>query len=208
LFEQLLEDANRQQSSHDFGRDIIPAIIDRYRVYAYPFHNEKGKPTYWRDVGTVDAYYAANMDLVSVEPALNLYEETWPIRTHQRVLPPPKFVFRGGDNSQRIGHALDSIVCSGCIVSGGVVQGSILGPKVRINSYAEVHDSLLFEGVKVGRRSKIRRAIIDKHIEIPENTEIGYDLEKDRQRGFKVTDKDVVIIPKVDDLAEMLTRVH
>jgi glucose-1-phosphate adenylyltransferase len=208
LFEQLLEDANRQHSNHDFGRDIIPAAIDRYRVYAYPFHNEKGKPTYWRDVGTVDAFYAANMDLVSVEPALNLYEEAWPIRTYQRVLPPPKFVFRGGADSKRVGHALDSIVCSGCVVSGGMVQGSILGPQVRINSYSEVQDSLLFDNVSVGRHCKIRRAIIDKGIEIPENTQIGYDLELERQRGFKVTDRGVVVIPKVDNLAELLTRVH
>jgi glucose-1-phosphate adenylyltransferase len=207
LFEQLLEDANRQHSRHDFGRDIIPTIVDRHRVYAHLFHGEGDRPTYWRDVGTLDAFYAANMDLVSVHPLLNLYEEQWPIRTYQRVLPPPKFVFRGGDNQQRIGRALDSIVCSGCIVSGGLVQGSILGPQVRINSYAEVHDSLLFDGVKVGRHCRIRRAIIDKDIEIPEHTDIGYDLEKDRARGFKVTESGIVVIPKVDSLAELLKRV-
>jgi glucose-1-phosphate adenylyltransferase len=208
LFEQLLEDANRQQSNHDFGRDIIPAVVDGYRVYAFPFHNEGGKPTYWRDVGTLDALYEANMDLVSVEPALNLYDEQWPIRTYQRVLPPPKFVFRGGTDSGRIGRALDSIVCSGCVVSGGLVEGSILGPRVRINSFSEVHDSLLFDGVKVGRHCKIRRAIIDKDIDIPENTEIGYDLERDRHRGFKITESGIVVIPKVDSLAEMLKRAN
>ena len=208
LFEQLLEDANRQQSNHDFGRDIIPAIVDRHRVYAFPFRSEGDQPTYWRDVGTLDAFYEANMDLVSVEPALNLYDEQWPIRTYERVLPPPKFVFRGGADSDRIGRALDSIVCSGCVVSGGLVEGSILGPRVRINSYSEVHDSLLFDGVKVGRHCKIRRAIIDKDIDIPENTEIGYDLERDRQRGFKVTESGIVVIPKVDSLAELLKRAN
>ena len=207
LFEQLLEDANRPNSKRDFGRDIIPAIIDRHRVYAFSFHNDTGRPTYWRDVGTLDAFYAANMDLVSVEPAFNLYDKRWPIRTYQRVLPPPKFVFRGGDHSRRIGQALDSIVCSGCVISGGTVHGSILGPQVRINSFSEIHDSLLFDNVNVGRHCRIRRAIIDKDIEIPEHTDIGYDLEKDRQRGFKITDKGIVVIPKVDNLSEMLQRV-
>jgi glucose-1-phosphate adenylyltransferase len=208
LYEQLLEDANRQDSSHDFGRNIMPTVIHDHDVFAFPFQDRDGRATpYWRDVGTLDAFYDAHMDLISVEPELNLYDDDWPIRTYQRVLPPPKFVFRGGTQGDRVGRALDSIVCPGSIVSGGMVQGSVLGPKVRINSYCEVYDSVLFDGVNVGRRSRIRRAIIDKHVEIPEGTEIGYDAEKDHARGFKISDNGVVVIPKVDSLEELLRRV-
>jgi len=204
LFEQLLEDANRHNSTHDFGRDIIPAIIEKHQVYAFAFRDrDQREIPYWRDVGTLDAFYAANMDLVSVEPQLNLYDDKWPIRTYQRVLPPPKFVFSGRDEAERVGRALDSIVCAGCIISGGLVQGSILGPRVRINSYSEVHESLIFEGVNVGRHCKIRRAIIDKSIDIPEGTYIGYDREEDLRRGFTITDSGIVVIPKVDTLDEL-----
>ncbi len=137
LFEQLLEDANSQDSTHDFGRDIIPSIIGSHRVMAFPFRERIGHgDAYWRDVGTLDAYYAANMDLVAVQPELNLYDDSWPIRTYERVLPPPKFVFSGQYDSHRKGHALDSLICPGCIISGGQVIGSILGPCVRINSYS------------------------------------------------------------------------
>jgi len=208
LFEQLLEDANRRSSTHDFGKDIIPSIIHSHRVFAFPFRDENRKEdSYWRDVGTLDAYYDANMDLVSVEPLLNLYDEEWPIWTYQRILPPPKFVFSGREDDARQGRALDSTVCPGCIVSGGLVMGSILGPSVRINSYSYVEDSILFEGVDVGRYATIRHAIVEKNVRIPPHAQIGVDLEKDRARGFTVTPGGVVVVPRVDDIKEMLARV-
>jgi glucose-1-phosphate adenylyltransferase len=134
-----------------------------------------------------------------VHPELNLYDETWPIRTYQQQSPPPKFVFADtGGPAPRVGHALDSMVCSGCIVSGGVVRRSVLSPNVRVNSWATVEDSILFDGVDIGRHSRIRRAIIDKGVQIPERMEIGYDLEHDRSRGFTVTDSGIVVIAKTD----------
>ena len=208
LFEKLLEDANRRTSSHDFGKDIIPSIIDSHRVFAFPFRDENRKEdSYWRDVGTLDAYYDANMDLVSVEPQLNLYDEVWPIWTYQRVLPPPKFVFSGGEDQTRQGRALDSTVCPGSIVSGGMAAGSVLGPCVRINSYSYVEDSILFEGVDVGRYATIRHAIVEKNVRIPPRAQIGVDLEKDRARGFTVTPGGVVVVPRVDSIEDMLARV-
>jgi glucose-1-phosphate adenylyltransferase len=194
LFEELCRDATRRGSQHDFGGNLIPAIIDTNRVYAYPFRDEnRKKDFYWRDVGTMDAYYDANMDLISVDPELNMYDEEWPIRTYQPNLPPPKFVF--ADQNRR-GFALDSIVCPGSIVSGGRVQRSIIGPQARINSYSEVVDSILFAGVDIGRRAKVRRAIIDKEVHIPEDAEIGYDEHQDRERGFVVTESGLTIIAK------------
>mgnify|MGYP000449499141 CR=1 FL=1 len=209
LFEQLCLDATRPDSTHDFGRDVIPSVIGTHRVFAYPFMDEnldeKGtKATYWRDVGTVDAYYEANMDLIAVDPQLNLYDRRWPIRTYQPDLPPPKFVFAEKGPSARRGQALDSMVCAGCIISGGQVERSILGPNVRINSYAQVEDSILFEGVNVGRHARIRRAIIDKGVQIPPHTEIGYDAELDRARGFVVTEKGITVIPKNEGMERFL----
>ncbi len=208
LFEQLCQDATQQDSAHDFGRNIIPSIIDSHRVFAFPFRDENRKDVaYWRDVGTLDAYYEANMDLVAVEPLLNMYDMRWPIRTHLPNLPPPKFVFSGREatgDSRRVGHALDSIVCHGSIISGGEVSGSILGAHVRINSYAHIEDSILFEGVDVGRRARIRRAIIDKGVRIPSGVEIGYDHELDRSRGFTVTENGVVVIAKADRVERLL----
>jgi glucose-1-phosphate adenylyltransferase len=202
LFEQLCADANDPKSHHDFGKNIIPANIHRSRVFAFPFRDENRKrDAYWRDVGTLDAYYEANMDLVSVDPLLNLYDSAWPIRTHQPNLPPAKFVFGAQGDSDRMGVAIDSIVCSGTIVSGGRVQHSVVGPRVRVNSYAQVSDSILFEGVQVGRHAKIRRAIIDKHVQIPPGFEIGYDLERDRARGFTVSPGGIVTIAKTEDLS-------
>ena len=199
LFEQLLADANDNSSQHDFGKNIIPSIIDSRRVFAFPFLDENKKDTaYWRDVGTLDAYYSANMDLISVNPLLNLYDSSWPVRTHQPNLPPPKFVFDDQGVQARVGSAVDSIVCQGAIVSGGKSQHSILGPRVRINSYAQVSDSILFEGVTVGRNAKIRRAIIDKDVKIPENVEIGINTEKDLERGFSISPGGVVVIGKSD----------
>ncbi|GIW94068.1 MAG: glucose-1-phosphate adenylyltransferase [Pirellulaceae bacterium] len=209
LFEQLLRDATNPHSQHDFGRDIIPYLIERHRVYAFPFRDENRKSdAYWRDVGTLDAYYEANMDLVCVDPLLNMYDEKWPIRTYQPNLPPPKFVFGSRGNDERRGMALDSIVCQGCIISGGQVLRSILSPSVRVNSYALVEDSILFEGVNVGRHARIRRAIIDKGVQIPPHAEIGYDLEQDRRRGFAVSEGGVVVIAKSDGVEQVFDVGH
>ncbi|MFQ5732531.1 MAG: glucose-1-phosphate adenylyltransferase [Planctomycetaceae bacterium] len=201
LFNQLCKDATDNDSAHDFGKNIIPSIIENSLVRAFPFRDKNtGNGRYWRDVGTVDAYYEANMDLVAVHPDLNLYDQSWPIRTYQPPNPPPKFVFAHTDGEMpRIGQAWDSTVCSGCIVSGGKVEHSILSPNVRVNSWAEVSDSILFEGVNVGRHARIHRAIIDKGAQVPEGMEIGYDLERDRARGFTVTESGIVVIGKVDD---------
>ena len=204
LFEQLCRDATDQSSAHDFGRNIIPSIIDTHRVFAFPFRDENRKrDAYWRDVGTLDAYFEANMDLVQIDPELNMYDQHWPIRTAQAILPPPKFVFGGEEDTDRIGYAVDSIVCQGTIISGGKVRRSVVSPQVRINSYADVEDSILFEGVDVGRHAKIRRAIIVKNVKIPPNVEIGYDLNLDRARGFTVSEGGVVVIAKADGVEEI-----
>jgi glucose-1-phosphate adenylyltransferase len=196
LFDRLCEDAIVAESRHDFGTDIIPQMLKTHRVFAYRFQDRnKATVPYWRDVGTIDAYYQANMDLIAVEPVLNLYDQDWPIRTFQPQLPPPKFVH--GELDRR-GEAIMSMVCQGCIVSGGHVRGSILSPNVRINSYAHVESSLLFDGVDVGRHCRLRRVIIDKDVRIPPNTTIGFDLEHDRRRGFTVTEGGVVVIPKAE----------
>jgi glucose-1-phosphate adenylyltransferase len=201
MFELLCEDAAHAESGHDFGKDIIPQIIKTHKVYAHRFRdrNLKDQP-YWRDVGTLDAYYQANMDLVDISPVLNLYDHDWPIRTLQPNWPPPKFVFCGEGQLgvARRGEAIDSMVCQGCIVSGGHVGRSILSPNVRINSFAVVEDSILFEGVDVGRHCRIRRAIIDKDVRIPASTTIGYDLDHDRKRGFTITEQGVVVIAKAE----------
>ncbi len=204
LFDQLFRDAGRPHSNHDFGRNIIPAMIDdRMSVYAYPFVDENRKEAlYWRDVGTLDAYYQANMDLVAVAPILNLYDQDWPIRTHQPQFPPPKFVFADEGPAGRRGQALDSMVSQGCILSGGRVLRSVLSQRVRINSYAEVEDSILFEGVDVGRHARIRRAIIDKDVAIPTGFQIGFDHDADRAHGFHVTEDGVVVIAKDEALGQ------
>ncbi|MHB1037852.1 MAG: glucose-1-phosphate adenylyltransferase [Pirellulales bacterium] len=205
LFEQLCLDATRNYSSHDFGKDIIPSIINTQRVFAFPFLDENGKPeAYWRDVGTLDAYYEANMDLVSVAPQLNMYDDRWPLHTYHPNYPPPKFVFAEAGANARRGQALDSIVCLGSIVSGGQVQHSILGPNTRINSFAKVEGSILFEGVDIGRHAKVRRAIIDKGVRIPPGMEIGYDHERDRARGFTITEGGITVIAKTDGVDHLL----
>lgn len=199
LFEQLCRDATDQVSHHDFGKNIIPSIIDNHRVFAFPFRDENRKrQAYWRDVGTIDAYYDANMDLVDVDPLLNLYDQEWPIRTLQPNLPPPKFVFGSDGDPDRCGKAIDSIVCPGTIISGGSVKGSVISTDVRVNSYASVEDSIIFQGVDIGRHARIRRAIIDKGVSIPGGMEIGYDLELDRRRGFSVSPNGIVVISKND----------
>ena len=207
LYEQLLIDANNKNSSHDFGKNIIPSIIDDRKVFAFPFTDENKKETaYWRDVGTLDAYYTTSMDLISVDPLLNMYDNSWPVRTHQPNLPPPKFVFDDQDVQARVGSAVDSIVCQGAIISGGRAQHSILGPCVRLNSFAHVSDSILFEGVQVGRNAKVRRAIIDKNVSIPAGVEIGYNQEEDRRRGFVISDGGVVVIGKSDLIEPSMTE--
>jgi glucose-1-phosphate adenylyltransferase len=201
MYELLCQDATKADSDHDFGKNIIPGIIESHKVYAFRFRDKNRKATpYWRDVGTLDAYYQANMDLVEIDPVLNLYDRDWPIRSNQPQLPPPKFVFSddGPREHARRGEAHDSMVCQGCIVSGGHVRRSILSPNVRVNSFALVESSILFEGVDVGRHCRIRRAIIDKDVKIPQNSTIGYDADQDRQRGFLVTEGGVVVIAKAE----------
>ena len=201
MYELLCQDATYPGSDHDFGKNIIPGMIRSHKVYSHRFRDKNRKATpYWRDVGTLDAYYQANMDLIEVDPVLNLYDREWPIRTHQPQLPPPKFVFRdeGSTDLGRRGEAHDSMVCQGCIISGGHVRRSILSPNVRVNSYALVENSILFSGVDVGRHARIRRAIIDKDVKIPVGATIGYDLEHDRRRGFTITEQGVVVIAKAE----------
>jgi glucose-1-phosphate adenylyltransferase len=199
LIPVLLKDAEDPKSSHDFGKDILPKMVDEYRVYAYDFVDENKKEAlYWRDVGTLEAFYEANMDIVSVSPVFNLYDEDWPIRTHQRQYPPAKFVFA---ESGRTGTALDSIVSSGCIVSGGTVKNSVLSPDVRVNSYTEVDASILFSHVNIGRHCRVQRAIIDRDVHIPEGTTIGFDAEADRQRYF-VTEGGITVVTRDYSLFE------
>ncbi|QDV19765.1 Glucose-1-phosphate adenylyltransferase [Gimesia panareensis] len=204
LFERLCYDATQLDSSHDFGKNIIPSIIDDHLIRAYPFQDKNtGDGYYWRDVGTIDAYYEANMDLISVHPQLNLYDNTWPIRSYQAPDPPPKFVFAQSEGAKpRVGQAVDSMVCPGSIISGGRVSQSIISSNVRVNSWAEVDNSILFSGVNVGRHAKIRNAIIDKGVSIPKNCQIGYDLEQDKKRGFTVSESGIVVIGKMDGFPE------
>jgi glucose-1-phosphate adenylyltransferase len=183
LFEVLEGDATNKASSHDFGKNIIPGMIATHPLFSYNFRDEnKAAAKYWRDVGTLDAYFQASMDLVQVTPELNLYDREWPIHTAQPQAPPPKFVFAQAYEGGRMGVALDSLVAPGCIISGGRVQSSILSPWVRVNSYARVERSILLEGVEIGRHCRIRNAIIDKNVRLPEGTVIGYDIESDRAR--------------------------
>jgi glucose-1-phosphate adenylyltransferase len=201
MYELLCQDATRPGSDHDFGKNIIPTIVDSQKVFAHRFRDKNRKAIpYWRDVGTLDAYYQANMDLIEIDPVLNLYDREWPIRTNQPQLPPPKFVFcdEGPRDRARRGEAHDSMVSPGSILSGGHVFRSILSPNVRVNSYAMVENSILFEGVDVGRHCRIRRAILDKDVKVPPHSTIGYDLEHDRRRGFTVTENGVVVIAKAE----------
>jgi len=183
-------------SAHDFGKNILPSMKDSGRLFAYEFKDENKKEAkYWRDVGTIDAYWEANIDLVSVDPLFNLYDRDWPLRTNQGQYPPAKFVFAQEYRGGRLGIALDSIVSGGCIVSGGRVQNSVLSPNVRINSFVDVRDSILLENVEIARNCRIRKAIIDKDVHVPAGTVIGYDPVADRER-FEVSEGGVVVIPK------------
>ncbi len=193
LLQALLEDARDDSSSHDFGRSILPRLVAHRRVAAYDFIDENRKEgRYWRDVGTLDSYYEANMDLVAVSPVFNLYDDSWPLRTSNPRLPPAKFVF--ADEGRRMGIAVDSLVSHGCIVSGGRVTSSILSPGVRVNSHAEVEGCILFAGVHIGRCSRVHRAIVDADVRIPEHAVIGLDPEADRAAGHFVTASGIVIV--------------
>ncbi len=196
LEEELSEDA-KKETAHDFGKNIIPQMIQKgnRRIMAYQFVDmNKKEGLYWRDVGTLDAYYESNIDLVQVTPHFNIYDREWPIRTYQLQYPPAKFVFNQKVDGRR-GIAVDSLVSDGCIISGGSVKRSILSPNVRVHSFSDVEDSLLFEGVEVGRHAKVKNAIIDKHVKIMPNATVGYDKELDRKR-FTVTPKGIVVVEK------------
>jgi glucose-1-phosphate adenylyltransferase len=198
LREALIEDSQDRNSHHDFGHNLIPALIDRVPVYAYNFMTNRIRGdseenlAYWRDVGTVDAYYEANMDLRDAKPHLNLYNPYWPLRTAYYNQPPAKFVF---NEESRRGMSVHSVISEGCIISGGSVRNSILGRSVFVHSYSDIDDSVVMDYCNIGRHARIRRAIIDKNVSIPDGEVIGYDLEQDRKRFF-VTDSGIVVIPK------------
>jgi len=192
-----LEEDARNPTSHDFGKDIIPSLISQVPVYAYRFTDENKKAAkYWRDIGTLDAYYEANMDLCRVNPEFNLYDPEWPLHTHQVQAPPAKFVF--ADDGKRCGQALDSIISAGCIISGSRIAGSVLCPNVRVHSFCTVEQSILMPGVRVGRHARIRRAIIDRDVFIPRGALIGYNDEEDRQR-HTVTESGIVVVTTDDE---------
>jgi glucose-1-phosphate adenylyltransferase len=192
LFEQVIKDADTPGTQHDFGKNVIPSIIKDYRVFVYPFRDlETQKQAYWRDVGTLDAYWEANMELVSVTPQLNLYDKKWPIFTHQTQVPPAKFVF---DEQDRRGAAIQSMVSGGCVVSGAEVRGSLLFSRVTVNSFSRVADSVLLPDVNVGQRCQINRCIIDAGTTLEDGMVIGVDHDHDRERGFRVTKSGLTLV--------------
>ncbi len=207
LLQELYQDAGNEHSSHDFGRDILPSLAGRAPLYAYDFQTNvipgepAGAPAYWRDVGNIDAYYEANMDIRAVNPELNLYNREWPLMTAGYPDPPAKFVF---DQEGRRGQAIDSVVSAGTILSGGVVRNSVLGRYVRVHSGALVEDSIVFDNCDIGRRAKIRRAILDKNVTVPEDAVIGYDLEADR-RYHHVTGSGIVVVEGPRSRVELST---
>jgi glucose-1-phosphate adenylyltransferase len=192
LYEQVIKDADTPDSQHDFGRNIIPSIVGRYRVMAYPFRDpQTGKQAYWRDVGTIDAYWEANMELISVTPQLNLYDRSWPIITRAAQAPPSKFVF---DDEDRRGLAVNSMVSAGCVISGARIERSVIFTNCYVQSYSLVQDSVVLPEVDIGENCHIRRAIIDRGTIIPPGTQIGIDLDADRERGFRVTDSNLTLV--------------
>lgn len=204
LYEQLIRDHDLTNSSHDFGKDIIPHIVNKYRINAYPFRDvQSGTQAYWRDVGTIDAFWEANLELIGVEPVLNLYDETWPIWTYQAQLPPAKFVF---DDDDRRGMAVDSMVSGGCIMSGAAIRHSLLFSNVKVHSYAKVQDSVVLPNADIARYAVVKRAVIDEGCMIPQGMTIGVDLEEDRKR-FYVTENNVVLVTP-DMLGQELYRVR
>jgi glucose-1-phosphate adenylyltransferase len=192
-----LEEDSRRETAHDFGKDIIPDLINKVPVYAYRFYDENKKEAkYWRDIGTIDAYYDANMDLCHVNPDFNLYDPEWPLRTYQVQAPPAKFVF--ADEGRRCGQALDSVISAGCIISGSRVAGSVLCPNVRVHSFCNIEQSILMPGVRVGRHARIRRAIVDRDVFVPRGALIGYNEEEDRRRHM-VSDSGIVVVTHEDE---------
>jgi glucose-1-phosphate adenylyltransferase len=199
LLPALMKDAEDPNSKHDFGHNILPGILGRYKISAYNFVDEnKQNALYWRDVGTLEAYFEANMDVASVSPIFNLYDKAWPMRTRQRQYPPAKFVF---GEPGRTGMAINSVLSAGCIISGAVVRNSVLSQDVRVNSYAEVESSIIFTHVDIGRHCRIRRAIIDRDVHLPEGTVIGYDREADR-RNYFVTQSGLTVVTRDYSLYE------
>jgi glucose-1-phosphate adenylyltransferase len=192
LYEQLIKDADSDYSTHDFGHDIIPALIEKYRVFSYPFRtsSQQGDNAYWRDVGTIDSFWEANLELIGVLPELNLYDDQWPIWTYQEQLPPAKFIF---DDNDRRGMALDSMVSGGCLISGATVRHSLLFSNVRVNSYSVLQDVVVLPNVRIGRDCRVTRAVIDKGCVLPEGTVIGEDPEADAER-FYVSPNGVVLV--------------
>ncbi|HSG97227.1 MAG TPA: glucose-1-phosphate adenylyltransferase [Woeseiaceae bacterium] len=192
LYDQVIKDADTPGTKHDFGKNIIPSIIESYRVYAYPFRDaETGNQAYWRDVGTLDAFWEANMELVSVTPLLNLYDQRWPIFTHQQQAPPAKFVH---DDQDRRGAAMQSMVSGGCIVSGAEIKGSLLFSRVSVDSYSTVSDAVILPDARIGPNCRLHRCIIDAGANIPAGTVIGENHDVDRERGFRVTEKGITLV--------------
>jgi glucose-1-phosphate adenylyltransferase len=195
LYQQLIEDADNSSSSHDFGKDIIPAMIDQHRVVAYPFQSvQEGTTAFWRDVGTVDAFWEANMELIGISPDLDIYDQDWPIWTYQEQLPPAKFVF---DDDDRRGMAVDSMVSGGCIVSGAVLRRSLLFSAVHVHSYSHLEDAIVLPDVVINRNCRIKRAIIDKGCVIPPNTVIGEDPLRDAERYHRTDNGIVLVTPEM-----------
>ncbi len=190
LFEQLGKDAQTQGSSHDFGKDMIPSVIEKYRTYAYAYRDGSGDQPYWRDVGTIDSYWAANMELIGITPELNLYDKTWPIWTHQPQLPPAKFIF---DDDGRRGMAIDSMVSAGCLISGAEIHHSLLFSNVRVSSFTTLNDSVILPDVTIGRNCRLNKVVIDKGCDIPEGTVIGENPEDDAKR-FHVSEGGVILV--------------
>jgi glucose-1-phosphate adenylyltransferase len=207
LLRELQDDAANEKSTHDFGRDILPSLVARSEVFAYNFQSNRipgEKPdaeVYWRDVGTIDAYYEANMDLRSVSPALNLYNREWPLRTTGFPDPPAKFTF---DEEKRRGQAIDSVISGGALLSGGVVRNSVIGRHVRVHAGALVEDSIILDNCDIGRRAKVRRAILDKNVRVPQDGSIGYDLEQDRRVHY-VTESGIVVVEGNRSAVEVAT---
>ncbi|MDA3903511.1 MAG: glucose-1-phosphate adenylyltransferase [Desulfuromusa sp.] len=194
LFNLLEKDGKNSASEHDFGKNIIPSIVDNHNVYAYPFRDpETNQLAYWRDVGSLDAFWEANMELISPEPELNLYDPEWPMWTYQAHLPPAKFVF---DDDGRRGMAVDSTVSGGCIISGSHLKKTLLFSNVRVHSFSTIEETVILPEVVINRHCKIRRAIIDRGCEIPEGTIIGYDTEQDKANGFRITDKGIALVTR------------
>ncbi len=192
LFEQLIRDSDDPKSKHDFGFDIIPHVVNRYRVFAHSFRNENsGVQAYWRDVGTLDSYWKANMELVEPDPELNIYDIDWPIRTAQSQLPPAKFVF---DDDDRRGYAVDSLISGGCIISGALIRKSLINSNVRVHSYSTIERSVILPDCEIGRGCQLNKCIIDRGVILPPGTRVGIDHAEDRARGMRVTESGVVLV--------------